>query len=171
MKKFKSMLTLLLDRTRWHCSWVITFFSLFWWISLQQTDIWFFCSLFFLRTISWPFLTIGEEGVLTEFFSTNSWALLPTFRTNFPGGSHFAQMGSHFAQNTTPNPCSTPFGDLYEQKTLPTRPQNTPFPGLNLKVGEMNYCLDNLDPNWAICLKNRQDFSGNGQKYWIHLGH
>ena len=35
-------------------------------------------------------------------------ALLPSFSTNCPGGSHFAQMGSHFqvAHNATTNPCS-----------------------------------------------------------------
>ena len=38
----------------------------------------------------------------------NSRALLPTFHTNCPYGSHFAHVGFHFAQpeNTTPNPCS-----------------------------------------------------------------
>ena len=36
----------------------------------------------------------------------NSRALLQTFRTNCPDGSHFAQLGSHFAQNTTTNLCS-----------------------------------------------------------------
>ena len=29
----------------------------------------------------------------------------------------------------------------------PTPPQNTHFSGLNLKVGKMNYCLSNMDPN------------------------
>ena len=43
---------------------------------------------------------------MIEFFWPNSRALLPTFSTNCPDGSHFAQMGSHFAQNTTTNPCS-----------------------------------------------------------------
>ena len=55
-------------------------------------------------------------------FSTNSRALLPTFCTNCPDGSHFAQMGSHFAHNNTPNPCSAvthPFlGDIPTQKHL-----------------------------------------------------
>ena len=40
------------------------------------------------------------------FFLPNSRGLLPTFHTNCPDGSHFAQMGSHFTQNTTTNPCS-----------------------------------------------------------------
>ena len=43
---------------------------------------------------------------MIEFFLPNSRALLPTFRANCPGGSHFAQMGSDFAQKTTTNPCS-----------------------------------------------------------------
>ena len=36
----------------------------------------------------------------------NSRALLPTYSTNCPYPSHFAQIGCHFAQITTPNPCS-----------------------------------------------------------------
>ena len=38
------------------------------------------------------------------------------------------------------------------------------FPGLNLKVGKMNYSLCNLDPNWATCLKSGQNFPRSGQK-------
>ena len=40
------------------------------------------------------------------FFLPNSRALFPTFRTNCPDGSYFAQMGCDFAQNTTTSPCS-----------------------------------------------------------------
>ena len=90
----------------------------------------------------------ASSGMMV-FFLPNSRALLPTFRTNCPDGSHFAQMGSHFAQNTTPTPYSR-------------------FPGLNLKVGKMNYSLGNLDPNWAKCLKSGQNFSRSGQKKFIH---
>ena len=43
-------------------------------------------------------------------------------------------------------------------------PQNTPFPGLNLKVGKINYWLGNLDPNWTKCLKSGQNISRSGQK-------
>ena len=57
-----------------------------------------------------------------------------------------------------------PFGDKYEQKTSPSPPPNTPFPGMNLKVGKTNYSLDNLDPNWAKYLKSGQSFSRCGQK-------
>ena len=95
------------------------------------------------------------------------------FRTNCPDGSHFAQMGSHFAQNTTPNPCPLLsrhrlLSVICTHKTPPTPPKNTPFPGLNLKVGKLNYSLGNLDPNWAIYLKSGQNFSRSGQKKKIH---
>ena len=49
-----------------------------------------------------PLLLTPLESMI-EFFLPNSRALLPTFRTNCPDGSHFAQMGSNF-QNTTTNP-------------------------------------------------------------------
>ena len=52
--------------------------------------------------------------------------------------------------------------------TTPSPSQNTPFPGLNLKVGKTNYCLGNLDPNWAKSLKNGQNMSRSGQKQIIH---
>ena len=89
----------------------------------------------------------------------NSRALLPTFLTNCANGSHFAQMGSHFAQNTTLNPCSllschtplsgictytkhpqphsNPFGVMYIHKTPPTPQQNTPFPGIKIVQNEV----------------------------------
>ena len=46
---------------------------------------------------------------------------------------------------------------MYVHKTPPTPPQNTPFPGLNLKVGKTNYRLGNLDPNWAKKLNLKMD--------------
>ena len=66
-------------------------------------------------------------------------------------------------------PSQTPFEDMYEQETPPAPPQSTPFPGLILKVGKMNYCLGKMDPIWAKCLKSGQNFSRNGQKKSIHL--
>ena len=51
-------------------------------------------------------------------------------------------------------PSHTPFGDMRVHKTHPIPPQITPYPGLNLKVGKMNYRLGKLDPNWAKCFKN-----------------
>ena len=45
-------------------------------------------------------------------------------------------------------------------------------PGLNLKVGKMNYGLGNLDPDWAKCSKSGQNFSRNEQKKKMnHLSH
>ena len=54
---------------------------------------------------------------------------------------------------------------MYIHKTPPTPPQNTPFPGLNLRVGKMNYRLGKMDPNWA---KSGQSLSRSGQKNFIH---
>ena len=64
-----------------------------------------------------------------------------------------------------------PFGDMYIHKTPQNPSQNTPFPGLNLKFGKMNYRLGNLDPNWANCLKSGQNFSIKvGKKKWpLHV--
>ena len=53
---------------------------------------------------------------------------------------------------------------MYVNKTPPNSPQNTPFPGLNLIVGKMNYRLGNLNPTWAKCLKSGQNFSRSRQK-------
>ena len=55
-----------------------------------------------------------SQNSIIEFLLDNSGALLPTFRTNCPDGSQFAQMGSDFAQKTITNPCSL----LSRQKPL-----------------------------------------------------
>ena len=57
---------------------------------------------------------------------------------------------------------------MYEHETPTAPPKNTPFPGLILKVGKMNYCLGKMDPIWAKCLKSGQNFSRSGQKKIIH---
>ena len=50
---------------------------------------------------------LDQQGLaMIEFVLPNSRACLPTFRTNCPDGSHFAQMGSYFAQKTTTSLCS-----------------------------------------------------------------
>ena len=46
---------------------------------------------------------------------------------------------------------------MYKHETPPAPPQNTPFPGLILKVGKTNYCLGRMDPIWAKCLKSGQN--------------
>ena len=51
---------------------------------------------------------------------------------------------------------------MYTKHPKPT-PKH-PFPGLNLKVGKMNYSLGNLDPSSAKCLKSRQNFSRSEKK-------
>ena len=108
---------------------------------------------------------------MIEFFSPNSRALLPT-----SDGSHFAQMarGSSFAQKTTTSPCSLlsshkPLARIHTYTKHPQPHQKTPlFPGLNLKVGKMNYHLGNFEPNWAKCLKVGKPFLEVGKKF-IHL--
>ena len=59
-----------------------------------------------------------------------------------------------------------PLGDMYVHKTSPTLLQNTPFPGLNLKMGKMSYCLGKMDPNWAKYLKIGQAFLEVGKKHY-----
>ena len=91
-------------------------------------------------------------------------------------------MGSQCAQNTTTNPCSLlsrhkPLsgGYIRTQNTAKPTPkqhpqraptQYTPFPGLNLKVGEKKYLLGKMDSNLENCLKSSQkkNFSKSGQK-------
>ena len=110
-----------------------------------------------------------------NFLCPNSRALLPIFRTNCPDGSHFAQMESHFAQNTTTNPCSLPsrhksFSGICTYTKHPQPHPKTPLflQVRNLKVGKMNYHLGKMDPNRAKCLKSGQNFSRSGPKKIIH---
>ena len=68
--------------------------------------------------------------VMIEFFP-NSRAFVPTFHTNCLDGSPFAQMGSHFAQNTTPNPCCllsrhTPLLEMCQYTEHPQAHPKTP---------------------------------------------
>ena len=73
----------------------------------------------------------------------------------------------------TPNPVlysavTHPFLGYVRTQTPPSSPRNTPFLGLNLKVGQMNYHLGQMDPTWAKCLKSGQNFSRSRQKKNIH---
>ena len=61
-----------------------------------------------------------------------------------------------------------PFQRYVNTQNPQTCPKTHPFPGLNLKVGKMNYSLGNLDPNRTKCLKSGQGFSTSGQKKKIH---
>ena len=71
--------------------------------------------------------------LMVEFVFPNSRALLLTFCTNCPDGSHFAQMGSHSAQSTTTNPVlysavTYPFqGYVHTQNTLNPTPKHPIF--------------------------------------------
>ena len=78
-------------------------------------------------------------------------AVLPTFRTIWTGRVSFCPDGVSFCPEYHPKtlfftqPSHTPFEDTYVHKTPPNPPQNNPFLGLNLKVGNENYRLGNLD--------------------------
>ena len=69
------------------------------------------------------------------------------FHTNAQTGVSFSPEYHHrplfFSQ---PALARTPFGDMYVHKKSPTSPENTLFPGLNLKVGKMNYSLGKWTP-------------------------
>ena len=94
-------------------------------------------------------------------------ALLTTFHTNCPDGTHFAQMGSTptlFFTLLYWQQSHNPFWDAYVHKRPQSPPPNTLPPCLSLKVSKMNYSLGSLDPNWAKCLKNGQNFSRRGKK-------
>ena len=91
---------------------------------------------------------------MIDFVFPDSRAFLPFFLYKFPHASHFAQMGSHFAQNTTTNPCSLlsrhkPLSGICTytkhprshlktscgQNELPSRP-NGPQLGKMFKIGQ-----------------------------------
>ena len=70
-------------------------------------------------------------------------------------------ISSFSAQNTTPIPCSllsshTLLSGICMYTKHPNPTPNTPFSGLNLKVGKMNYSLGKRRLIWAICTKSRQ---------------
>ena len=117
--------------------------------------------------------TDNHPANMIEFFPPNSRALWPIFRTNCPNGSHFAQMGPHFAQNTNPKPCSllsrhTPLSGICTDTNTPKFTSKHPFSWPELESGPMNYHLGQMDPTWAKCLKNGQNFSRSRQKKNIH---
>ena len=93
--------------------------------------------------------------------------ILSIFRTNCSDGSHFAQMGSVFAQNTTPNPCSllsrhTPLSGISTYTKHPQlRPKTTPnkpFSWSELKSGRNEVLSGQFGPHchpkWAKCLNS-----------------
>ena len=99
---------------------------------------------------------------MIELFLPNSRALLPTFRTNCPDGSHFAQTGSHFSQ--IPPPTSVPYSALTRPFVGYVRTQSTPNPtpkhsfflAWTGKWAKWTTIWAKWDPNWAICLKSGQ---------------
>ena len=69
-----------------------------------------------------------------------------------------------YSAGTNPLPVAF-LGYVHTQNTStqPVTPKH-PTPGLNLKVGKMNYSLGKMDPNWVKWLKSVQNFSGVGRK-------
>ena len=81
---------------------------------------------------------------MIEFFSPNSRALLPTFRTDCPEGSHFAQ-------NTTPNPCCllsrhTPLSGYVHTQNAPNPTPKHPFSWPELESGQNETELQSGQP-------------------------
>ena len=111
---------------------------------------------------------------MIDFVLPNSRARLPTFRTNCPDRSHFAQMGSYLAQNTTTNPCSllpavtNPFrGHVHTQNTPKPTPKH-PFSWPELEGGENVQQSGQNGPQLGkINLKSGQKFLEVGNKF-IH---
>ena len=109
---------------------------------------------------------------MINFLFPNSRALLPTFRTNCPDGSHFFQIGTHFAQNTTTNPCSLLsshtllLGICTYTKKAP--PQNTPFSGLILKVGKWTIVWAKWTATGQNVSKVGKTFLEVGNFFYIH---
>ena len=87
---------------------------------------------------------------------------MPTFHTNCPHVSHFAQMGSHFAQNTTTNPCS----ELSSHKPLSgicmytKHPQPHPTTPLFLAWMATDGCMASQRSQSRAC--SRQCWRGHG---------
>ena len=77
-------------------------------------------------------------------------------------------MGSHFAQNTTPNPCALlrhhiPLSGISTYTKHPQIHPKHPFFWPELEVAKTNYGLGNLDIIWAKCLTSGQNFSRSGR--------
>ena len=94
------------------------------------------------------------------------WHFCPTYKlprwVSFCPEYHYQPL--FFSQ---PSQTWNPFEDMYVHKTPPTPLQNTVFPGLNLKVGKINYRLGRMDSNWAKleCLKSGQNFSRSSPEH------
>ena len=85
---------------------------------------------------------------------------MPTFSTNCLDGSHFAQMGSQFAQNPNPNPCSllsrhTPFWDIYVHNTHPTPKTVNPFFWTKLESGQTELPSGHTGPQLGNMFEKR----------------
>ena len=103
------------------------------------------------------------------WFSPNSRALLPTFHTNCPDGSHFAQMGSHFAQDTTTNPCSllsrhTRLSRICTWTNTPKPTPKQPFSWPELESGQNKLQSGHFGPQLGKMFEKWANFSRSRPK-------
>ena len=110
---------------------------------------------------------------MIEFPPPNSRALLPLFLQNAQMGLILSIWGLVLPR--IPPPIPVLYSAVRHSFSRYWRTQNTPKPTPKhpiswpeLDSGKMNYCLGNLDPNWAKCLKSGQNFSRSGKKKLNH---
>ena len=83
-------------------------------------------------------------------------------------------MGSHFAQNTTPNPYSllsrhTPLSAIVRTQNTPKPTPKHPFSWPELESGQNELPSGQFGPQLGKCLKSGQNVSRSGQKHFIIL--
>ena len=97
----------------------------------------------------------------------------PTFRTNCPHRSLFFQMGSHYAQNTTTNPCSLlsrhkPLSGICMYTRHPQPHPKTPlFLAWTWKWAKCTTVWANWTPTGQIFWKVDKTFLEVGKKKWF----
>ena len=111
----------------------------------QSSNDWFFFQQYFCPL----FIQIAQMGLIFPRWGLILPRIPPSTPVLYSAITH-PSLGYVWTQNTN----------------KPTH--NSPFPGLNLKVGKMNYRLGNLDQNRSKCLKSWQNFSRSGQKEFFH---
>ena len=106
---------------------------------------------------------------MIEFFLPNSRALLPTFRTNCPDWSHFAQMGLILPRIPPPTPvlysaATKTFLGYVQTRNTPSPTPKHPFSLPDFESGQNELLSGQNGPHLAKCLKSGQNFSRSGQK-------
>ena len=91
---------------------------------------------------------------------------MPTFRTDCPDGSHFAQMGPRIPKPTPVlySAVIHPFRGYVRTQNTPKPTPKHPFSWPELESGQNERPSGQPGPNWAKCLKGGQNCSRKGQK-------